>query len=329
MTPRISICIPAYRQVEFLRETLVSVREQTFQSYEVVITDDSPNGEVEELVGSYLSDSRWRYRRNTVPLGSPENWNEAIRLSSAPLVKLLHHDDKFAGPEALGRFVAMMDDNPAAHFGFASCVVIDVRTGRTSINRPSAAQVGALCRSPATIFAANIVGAPSVTIYRRSVGLDYDAAMTWLVDVDFYYRIIRRHPEVVFSIQPLILTVKNAEHQVTEQVRADPLVDIGEHLRLFEKLDPAEKQLPAIATAWRRLFYRYDIHSEAQLADRYSFSVSTAGYLQALLGGSFRNRTRVALGRLVYRTYMLLPPSAQAQVRAARGLLTRVKARAQ
>lgn len=329
MTPLVSICIPAYRQVEFLRETLDTIRAQDFGAYEVVITDDSPDAEVERLVGGYLGDRRWRYVRNALPLGSPRNWNEAMRLSSAPLVKLLHHDDKFAGPEALGRFVAMMDANPAADFGFSSCFVVDAGSGRVRINQPSAAQVEVLGRSPATLFAANIVGAPSTTIHRRSAGLEYDPAMKWLVDIDFYYRMLKREPVVAYANLPLIITATSAAHQITEEVRADPLIDIGEHLRLFEKFDAAEQSLPAVAAAWRRLFYRYGIHSENQLTGSFSYAESTAGYLAALMRGSSASRIRTGMGRLFYRTYMLLPAWAQAKVRAAKGLVARLGAERQ
>jgi cellulose synthase/poly-beta-1,6-N-acetylglucosamine synthase-like glycosyltransferase len=44
-TPRVSICIPAYEQPDYLKVTLDSIIMQDFDDYEIVITDDStPNG---------------------------------------------------------------------------------------------------------------------------------------------------------------------------------------------------------------------------------------------------------------------------------------------
>lgn len=50
---KVSICIPAYKQPEFLKRCLDSVFEQSYTDYEVIITDDSPDNEIEKLVNTY------------------------------------------------------------------------------------------------------------------------------------------------------------------------------------------------------------------------------------------------------------------------------------
>jgi glycosyltransferase involved in cell wall biosynthesis len=41
---RVSICIPTYRQVEFLRKTLHSILAQDYSEYEIVVTDAACRG---------------------------------------------------------------------------------------------------------------------------------------------------------------------------------------------------------------------------------------------------------------------------------------------
>ncbi|MCX7010103.1 MAG: glycosyltransferase, partial [Kiritimatiellaeota bacterium] len=41
MTPKVSICIPAYQQPQGLARALQSLLEQDFRDYEVIVTDDS------------------------------------------------------------------------------------------------------------------------------------------------------------------------------------------------------------------------------------------------------------------------------------------------
>ena len=53
MTPLISICIPAYKRAAFIKRLLDSIAIQSFQDYEVVITDDSPGDDVEQV---YIDD---------------------------------------------------------------------------------------------------------------------------------------------------------------------------------------------------------------------------------------------------------------------------------
>jgi len=75
MTPFISICIPAYKRVHYLQRLLDSIDFQSYKNFEVVITDDSPDDQVEKLVHSYLQTLPVKYFRNEKSLGTPENCN--------------------------------------------------------------------------------------------------------------------------------------------------------------------------------------------------------------------------------------------------------------
>lgn len=248
----VSICIPAYRQVEFLELALDSVVEQRFTDYEVVITDDSPDGEVEDLVRTYDFGGRLRYFRNSHPLGSPMNWDEAIRQSRAPLIKILHHDDRFAHPDALGRFVALMDANPDCLLGFSASQVEDVVNDRTWIHRADATQLDDLRRRPERLLLGNVIGAPSATIHRRALSLEFDPRMKWYVDVDFYMRALRQRPRIAFTEEPLIITPTGVAHQVTEQFRDNALLRMREGLLMFEKAFDQLHDDPDVAVFWWR-----------------------------------------------------------------------------
>ena len=50
----VSICVPTYRQVKFLRQTLHSILAQDYSQYEVVVTDDAPDDCVETVVRSRI-----------------------------------------------------------------------------------------------------------------------------------------------------------------------------------------------------------------------------------------------------------------------------------
>ena len=277
----VSICIPTYRQVDFLQQALDSLVIQRFTDYEVVVTDDSPDGDVEELIRSYDFGGRLRYFRNFRPLGSPRNWDEAVRLSSAPLIKILHHDDQFAHADALGRFVALMEQNPDCAFGFSATQVEDVMTGASWVHSADAAQIADMKRRPERLLLGNVIGAPSATIYRRSLGLDFDPRMRWLVDVDFYMRALRLNPRVAVTEEPLIITPTGARHQVTEAVRDDGALQVREALLMFEKAFDQLSGDPDVALFWWRTLKRYRVRNVKQLA-RY-------GEIQPALNAYFRS----------------------------------------
>ena len=54
--PKISICIPAYNNAEEVRRLLDSIFKQTFQDWEIILTDDSTNEEISVLVKETAQD---------------------------------------------------------------------------------------------------------------------------------------------------------------------------------------------------------------------------------------------------------------------------------
>lgn len=254
---KVSICIPAYRQVDYLRETLRSLLEQDFADYEVIISDDSPDDSVRNLLAEFSFDGRLRYLQNTPALGSPENWNAAIRMAMGEYVKILHHDDHFTRRDALRKFVQLLDDNPEADFGFSATIVNHVDSGIQRVHCPTSKQLADLAADPASLFVGNCIGAPSATICRQSVHLDYDHRMKWLVDIDHYYRVLMHNACFAFTPETLITTPTNVGHQVTETCRNDGGIELGEAMLLFEKFTPAQRENPLVKQGWMILFRRF------------------------------------------------------------------------
>ena len=176
-TPHVSICIPAYQQVDYLRETLRSVQTQNYEDYELIISDDTQDDSVQQLVATFDFNDRLRYYRNPVALGSPENWNAAVAYAKGTYIKILHHDDRLAHPSALSAFVKLLDEHPEADFAFGSSMVENVVNGKKRVHRPTKAQIKEILLNPNQLFFGNIIGAPSATIYRNGLSINYDDSL--------------------------------------------------------------------------------------------------------------------------------------------------------
>ena len=284
---KVSICIPTYRQVEYLRETLQSVLTQDFQDFEVIITDDSPDDSVRDLLSEFSFGDRLRYVRNSPALGSPENWNAAIRLVQGEYVKIMHHDDQFFRPDALRLFVQMLDQNPDADFAFCGTMVKHIDVDMQRVHCATNRQLADLAGDPASLFVGNCIGAPSSTICRRSASLDYDPQMKWLVDIDYYYRMLMSNPKFAYTTEVLISTPTNAKHQVTELCRDNAVIELGEAMLLFEKFSSEQRENPLVKKGWEILFQRFRIRKIEDFA-RYGLPVpqddsAKDGYFTTLL----------------------------------------------
>lgn len=274
--PRVSVCIPTYNQTDYLKASVESLLVQKFEDYEVIVTDDSETAVVENLLARYDFGGRLRYQRNSSRRGSPGNWNAAVLKARGEYIKLLHHDDWFPDDRALGDFVALMDGNESAAFGFSATSVLRANGTFFRTHRATPGQLKALTTFPESLYFGNVIGAPSATIYRSGIGISYDERLKWLVDVEFYIRVLRRDRSFAFSRRELICTPTGA-HQVTQYCANDPAIDLGEHLLLLEELYPSLKNNPQLVTYWRNRLARHRIwtrnaldsvcHVPAQLND--------------------------------------------------------------
>ena len=125
--PLISVLVPAYDTPEpYLRLMLDSMMVQVYPHWELCVIDDaSPNGLVADVVGEYASrDPRIRFERRAQNGHISRASNDALALASGEYCALLDHDDVLA-PEALFRFVALLNRQPDADFIYSDEDKID------------------------------------------------------------------------------------------------------------------------------------------------------------------------------------------------------------
>lgn len=95
MTPVVTICIPTFRRLEYLKEAVVSAQSQTLRDVEVLISDDGDSAELKAWCESAArADSRVRYRRNEKNLGLGGNWNACVAAARGEWIVIQGDDDR-------------------------------------------------------------------------------------------------------------------------------------------------------------------------------------------------------------------------------------------
>ena len=95
-TPLVTIAIPAYK-VDFIKEAISSVLNQTYSNIELVVVDDSSSEEIGEIVRE-CKDSRIRYYKNESNIGATDpskNWNKCLEYAKGDYFALLCDDDSY------------------------------------------------------------------------------------------------------------------------------------------------------------------------------------------------------------------------------------------
>ena len=263
MDPLISICIPAYKRTDFLKRLLDSIAIQSFHGFEVIITDDSPGDELSTLMATYEKKIDLKYFRNTKPLGTPENWNEAILKASGQWIKLMHDDDWFTDANSLQYFVDAINSQPDKNFIFSAYRKVFLDEDRMEDVSINAFLYRLLQKNPFTLIASNIIGPPSVVIHRNDKHFFYDKNLKWLVDIDFYISNLQNAKP--YYIDKILVDIGMNAEQVTKESFRVKKVEVPEHFYLLKKM--GTKQLASIYVydAWWRLMRNLKIRDLADL----------------------------------------------------------------
>ena len=246
--PKVSICIPAYNNEAEVRRLLSSIAAQTMQDVEIILTDDSTNGEIEALVeeirsgngaGAEAAETHWtapcmrhlRYLHNEKPLGHIFNWNKALSLAEGEYIKIMFSDDWFTRADSLEKLTALLDEDPQASLAF--CGTRQVSKKRTWERAAGKEYVERLRRDYRYLFLGNEIGAPSATLY-RACGAAFDERSNWASDMFLYFEILQKNPRFAFTPEPLI-SIGVHEEQYTESFTEKDIRKYQDRLLMYEK----------------------------------------------------------------------------------------------
>lgn len=91
--PKISIGITTYNRPEFLREAIISVQNQSYENFELIISNDYVNAEITLHDLGILDDNRIRVINQPKNLGEINNMNYLLRVASGDFFTWLADDD--------------------------------------------------------------------------------------------------------------------------------------------------------------------------------------------------------------------------------------------
>jgi glycosyltransferase involved in cell wall biosynthesis len=120
--PTVSVIIPSYNHEKFIQECIQSVLAQTFQDFEIIITDDASTDNTVEIIRSF-DDTRIKVFTSKKNQGASVTANNCISHSSGKYIAMLSSDDTWY-PEKLETQVAYLEQHSeiAAVFGKADWV---------------------------------------------------------------------------------------------------------------------------------------------------------------------------------------------------------------
>ena len=123
--PRVSIGLPVFNGERFVAEAIDSILAQTFEDFELIISDNASTDGTEEICRRYAEkDERIRFVRNRENYGAAFNFNQTFHLSSGGYFKWVAHDDLLS-PEFLQQCVDVLDRDASVVLAYPGWMAID------------------------------------------------------------------------------------------------------------------------------------------------------------------------------------------------------------
>lgn len=188
MNPNLSIAIPVYeysgKGVEVINFSLNQMLLQTFQNFEIIISDHSVDNEIENVCKRWNNYFDLKYFRNENDRGlGAANFNNCIKNCNGKIIKYLCADDFLFNRDALQIIHDAFDDNT----NFLATGYYHTRDRRNYYN-PHYPQMNE------NIHITNTIGTPSCVAVRKFDDMpEFDKNLTYCFDEDFYYAFINKY----------------------------------------------------------------------------------------------------------------------------------------
>ncbi len=111
--PKLSIGLPVYNGEKFLRCALVSILQQDYTDFELIISDNASTDATQSICREFAAkDQRVRYYRNETNIGASRNFNYVVTLARGEFFKWAAHDDVHM-PGFLKQCMEVIEQAPA------------------------------------------------------------------------------------------------------------------------------------------------------------------------------------------------------------------------
>jgi glycosyltransferase involved in cell wall biosynthesis len=122
---KVSIGLPVYNGENYLSKAIESILGQTYEDFELIISDNGSTDRTPEIAATYAQiDRKIRYVRSDVNRGAAWNYNWVFALATGKYFKWAAHDDVIA-PEYLKRCVEVLDHEADVVLCYPRSLLID------------------------------------------------------------------------------------------------------------------------------------------------------------------------------------------------------------
>ena len=201
MDKGISIAIPTYDKngegAEFVKFSLDQIQKQTFKDFEVVISDDSDNDNIKNIISNYNFNIKY-YKSKDIALSDREfkkgmtpNINRAMKKCSKEIIQILFQDDFLRSKNTLQKIFETYEQT---NCDWSASSFYETKDGITASRTAKPVYTERIYLGENTMISPSIV-----SVKNREDLLLFDEYLIMLMDCDYYKRLADKYgyPQII------------------------------------------------------------------------------------------------------------------------------------
>lgn len=219
----LSILLPAYNYPEGIFKILneISETDEKFKDlFEVVIYDNSTieNGVKNEFEFYKDKIKKITYKHYCPLFGAGDNWNQLIEKSKGKYFILIHHDEFPISKGFVAEILKQIERDPNIDLILLDCLLMHKSRKMLTRHIPSHIRLFLIRLYPIYLFRRNLIGPTASLVVRKKLGIDFDVNLKWLIDVDLYFRLLRKKPKIKFCNKIQICSYVDRDDSITNSL---------------------------------------------------------------------------------------------------------------
>ncbi|MBN1972658.1 MAG: glycosyltransferase [Sedimentisphaerales bacterium] len=217
----ISVIMPVYNCQRFIADSIESILGQTLKDFEFVIVNDGSTDNTEDIIKSYLTDSRIRYYKFQCHQGYAQTCNKAVELAQCEFIAMQDSDD-VSFSSRLEEESEVLINNPDVEMVYSPVLFINIageiigRWGGT----------GCQFSKDETFYKLYIEGDfipnPTVMMRRRHITNNklYNSELSFCCDYEHKLRLLHDYPVIEIN-HPLVKMRRDMRHETMTSNRQE------------------------------------------------------------------------------------------------------------
>ena len=219
----ITVLIPSYEYVDGISRIFNHFELSAYKDgVDIIVFDDSESDKIKNLVHENIlfKSGKIQYQKNDVSLGAVNNWNMLIENAQSDYLFVLHQDECPIDLSFFFNLKKIIQEHNMPDLVFLRCAHLVSKNSFAPYFFSRFTQL-VLKYFPQYLFLRNVIGSPSNIIVRNSVVEKFDNNLQWLVDVDWFFSMLKTNPSWIFAKKLQILSVKDNETSITQSILSD------------------------------------------------------------------------------------------------------------